>query len=57
LPARLIGEDPVPVVIWLEVRDETGEETGLETGVEATRPLPAAAVDFAFGSAWPQMSQ
>ena len=29
LPARLIGDDPVPVVTWLEVLEETGVDTSL----------------------------
>ena len=58
LPARLIGEDPVPVVTWLDVRDETGVEAGVETGVEVRlAPVCAVGLDRAFASAWPQRSQ
>jgi hypothetical protein len=58
LPARLIGDDPVPVVTWLDVREEAGVEAGVETGVEVRlAPLSAVALDRAFTSAWPQTSQ
>ncbi len=46
--ARLIGDEPVPVVIWLELRAETGVDTGDDAAT------PAA---LFFGSAWPQTSQ
>ncbi len=47
--ARLTGDDPVPVVMWLEVR--------VETGAAALCPVPAAAAVLDFGSASPQILQ
>jgi hypothetical protein len=54
-----MGDEPVPVVIWLELREDAGVETAL--GTPALCPVALAAVDFAaawaFASAWPQTSQ
>lgn len=50
-PARVIGDDPVPVVTWLDVREDTGADTGME------RTARGAVIDRAFASACPQTSQ
>ena len=64
-PARLIGDDPVPVVTWLEMPDDARAEgvlllSGLAPGTPTegtpTEDMPTEAV-LDFGSARPQTSQ
>ena len=45
-----MGDEPVPVVTWLEVREDTGVEGALGA-------VPPAAAVRALGSACPQTSQ
>jgi hypothetical protein len=55
LPPRLIGDEPVPVVIWLGLPVDARADGVLL--LDTFGGLTAAAADLDFGSAWPQRSQ